>query len=158
MDRDYSALAANGILAASTIPVYGEIRDEWCAEHNPASAKLRVGEGCAGCAARPAGEVYADGPARFELSATLRGERRPPVGGDIDFRRSQSVRRRGLAARDAEADAQGRRALSGASSADLTVSLDAPYGFEISERASRERRPVRARLAGTYRPPSRGLT
>jgi hypothetical protein len=147
--ESYSTAAANGIIAASTIPGYGEVRDEWCAEHNPASAKLRLGHDLRGV--RRAGlplDVYADGPARFELRATLHRAHgsKQRVGGSLALTKHAEVvfDAEGWQHARLKLTRRGRRALRRAPKADITVALEAPYGFDVSQRATLERRhPVR---------------
>jgi hypothetical protein len=138
--ESYSVLAARGIVAANTVPGYAEVRDEWCAEHNPDSARVRV-EGRARRGRVPL-SVYADGPARFDLEATLR---RPGVGGSgagrsggltltkparVDFVAEGSQRA------ELKLTRRGRRALARMGSAEVRIELSAPYGFEVVERAT----------------------
>jgi hypothetical protein len=143
--ESYATAAANGIVAANTIPGYGELRDEWCAEHNPASAKLRIGDELRGV--RRGGlplEVYADGPARFELQATLHraNGQRPRAGGDLTLTKRSEVEfgAEGWQRATLKLTRRGRRALRRAPKAEVTVELGAPYGFAIRERGTLERR------------------
>jgi hypothetical protein len=142
----YSASTAESIVAGNTIPGYGEFRDDWCRAHNPPSAQLDIKGRLRGIVHRrrlPV-MVYADGPARFDLQGTLlKPGKAPRAGGGVKLTRSTDV--------DFDAEGwqrallrltrAGRRRLSRLRAADLVVTLDAPYGFEVRTRRTIERRP-----------------
>jgi hypothetical protein len=136
----YSTQAAHGIVAGNTVPGYGEVRDEWCAEHNPDSAKVRV-EGRARRGRVPL-SVYADGPARFDLAATLRrpglGAGRSGAGGGLTLTKPARVSfgAEGWQRAELKLTRKGRRALRKARGAHARIELSAPYGFEVVERAT----------------------
>jgi Family of unknown function (DUF5995) len=134
----YSTVAANGILAANTIPGYGKVRDEWCAQHNPPSARLRL-EGRARRGRLPV-SVYADGPARFELLATLRRPGAGSSGGDASLTLTKPVEvvfsAEGWQRAALKLTRRGRRALARAHDPEVSVTLEAPHGFEIRERGT----------------------
>jgi hypothetical protein len=143
--ESYSTAAAQSIVAGNTIPGYGEVRDEWCREHNPPSARLEIKGKLRGVVHRKRLPVmvWADGPARFGLEATLNKPQKGPRGSGATLRLT----------RPAEADfatdgwqratlrltRAGRRKLSRLRTADVTVTLDGPYGFGIHERATLQR-------------------
>ena len=141
----YSVSAAEGIIAGNTVPGYGAVRDEWCAQHNPPSARLRIGRKLRGV--RRGGlpvDVYADGPARFALRATLHRARgqRGRAGGNLALTKVRNVRfgAAGWTTARLKLTRRGRRALRRAPKADVTVKLEAPYGFGIRERGTLKRR------------------
>ncbi len=140
-----SATAANTILAGNTIPGYGPTRDAWCAEHNPPSARLEIKGKLRGVVKRKRLPVmvWADGPARFDLEALLNKPQKGPKSSGPTLKLTRHT--------EADFDAAGwqratlrltragRRKLSRLRTADITVSLDAPYGFGIKERATLQR-------------------
>jgi hypothetical protein len=140
----YSTTAAEGIVASNTVPGYGKMRDRWCAEHNPPSARLRLGHELRGVRRGLRVEVYADGPARFELAATLHRARgdRGRRGGDLALSRPARVEfgAEGWQHAVLKLTRRGKRALRRAPKADVTVALHAPYGFSMRERGTLERR------------------
>ena len=140
-----STASASTILAGNTIPGYGPTRDAWCDEHNPSSARLEIKGKLRGIVHRrrlPV-MVWADGPARFDLQATLikpqKGHKAGattlklarPAGADFDAAGWQRASLRLTRA--------GRRKLSRLRTADVAVTIDAPYGFGIRERATLQR-------------------
>lgn len=142
----YSTLTASSILAGNTIPGYGATRDAWCREHNPASARIEIKGKLRGVVRRkrlPV-RVFADGPARFDLQATLRKPQKGPKAGgqgvtltrltDVGFEAA------GWQRASLRLTRAGRRKLARLRTANVSVTLAAPYGFELSERRSLERR------------------
>jgi hypothetical protein len=143
--ESYSTASASTILAGNTIPGYGPTRDAWCDEHNPPSARLQIKGKLRGIVHRKRLPVmvWADGPARFGLQATLikpqKGHKAGattlkltrPAGADFDAAGWQRASLRLTRA--------GRRKLSRLRTADVAVALDAPYGFGIRERATLQR-------------------
>ena len=131
----YSTAAAEGILAANTVPGYGKVRDEWCAEHNPDSANLRAAGPAKG--RRLPVSVYADGPAKFEVGAILHGGARRG-GGKVTVARPVEVDfgAEGWKETTLRLTRRGRRALARARSGEVTLRLRAPYGFAVNARES----------------------
>ena len=135
----YSTLAARGIVAANTVPGYGKTRDEWCADHNPDSAKLRA-ERSARRGRLPV-SVYADGPARFALSAVIDGFGARGRKGDVAFAKATDVvfSAEGWQDTRLKLTRRGRR-IARARGGEVTITLDAPYGFRVVERVTLGRR------------------
>jgi len=142
----YSSTAAATILAGNTIPGYGPIRDAWCEEHNPASARLEIKGKLRGIVHRKRLPVmvWADGPARFELGGTLLKPGKGPKGpgGTLKLTRPTKVQfaEPGWQRATLRLTRAGRRKLARLRSASVAVDLSAPYGFGIGERRTIERR------------------
>lgn len=142
----YSNSAAASILAGNTIPGYGAVRDAWCAEHNPASARVDIKGKLRGIVHRrrlPV-MVWADGPARFELNATLLKPGKGPKGSGPTLRLTRTTSadfaEPGWQRATLRLTRAGRRKLGRLRSATVEVAVSAPYGFEIGERRTIERR------------------
>jgi Family of unknown function (DUF5995) len=124
----YSTVQAQAIVAANTIPGWGETRDAWCREHNPASAKLDVRGKRRGVLRRGRLKVWvwADGPARFELRGFLE-----PAAVKLTRRGEVSFEAEGWQRASLKLTRRGRRALARRGPARVCVALDAPYGFGV---------------------------
>jgi hypothetical protein len=134
----YSTAAAHGIVAANTIPGYGEVRDEWCAQHNPDSARVRSDGRVEG--RRLPVSVYADGPARFRVSVA---QRRPGKGRRAGgpLAKAAEVEFSGEGWRDVTLrfTRAGRRAVARTGEADAVIVLEGPYGFRVTDRVALRR-------------------
>jgi hypothetical protein len=124
----YSTAQAHPIVAGNTVPGWGETRDAWCREHNPASAKLDVRGKRRGVLRRRRLKVWvwADRPARFELRGFLE-----PAAAKLTRRSEVSFEAEGWQRASLRLTRRGRRALARRGEARVSVVLDAPYGFGL---------------------------
>ena len=143
--ESYSTASAESILAGNTIPGYGPTRDAWCEQHNPPSARLAIKGRLRPIVHRRrlAVRVWADGPARFNLSTLLHKPQKGPRSSGPALRLTRPATARFDAAGWQRVALRltraGRRKLSRLRTAEVTVALDAPHGFGIHERATLQR-------------------
>jgi Family of unknown function (DUF5995) len=135
----YSAATANAIVAGNTMPGYGPTRDAWCREHNPHSAAIEFPSdrlrGLVRSRRLPL-DVFADGPARFELHAVLerpRGRTAAKRGKIVELTRGGRVEfdALGWQGTSLKLTRSARRLLKPRRWATITVVLRAPHGFRV---------------------------